>query len=328
MFGCCWFGNVCDIIQAGAAVVLLCITWKGGSRAYQQWKSERAVKRSEFFESLIDRFEKDYVHCKVSLADDPMKAEILLNEVFSDKQREPEVQSSLRLFSYLCYLKDNGLIDAKEFGMFENTLRRILSNEKAQVYIRATIKRLGNDDTAHPFQSLLDYAVRHRINDAVYATRSDSDAGACVEQESIDDPTDRSIIETNSAKPPLTVEELSQHPVAVIRINRLYRPNMKPEELYAVTRGWWRVNLDIANKAEYVLSVAEGYVKEVYARKGGWHRYEANAQSTDVDADGRYQFDGDPVKDESIRRLYLGRSIQGVFKQGDAYPVRYFGIRA
>lgn len=327
LVGCVWLGSVCDVIQAAVAVTLLYITWKGGAKAYQQWKNERAAQRSEFFESLMDRFEKDLVHCKVSLADDHAEAEKSLNAVFSDKEKEPEVRSSLRLFSYLCYLRDNGLIEAKEFGMFENTLRRILSNERAQEYICATIKRLGDDDTVYPFQNLLDYAARNHID--IYAAKGSVDNGVRVMQSTVDDSAERSIVEENQRKPPITAKELSQHPVAVIRINRLYRSDMTPMELYDATRGWWRVNLEVACKAKYALSVAQGHVKEVYViANNGWHKYEAAERTADVESDGRYQFDGEVVKDVSVRQLYVGRSVEGLFKQGDAYPVRYFGINS
>ena len=272
----------------------------------------------------MDKFGKDDVQQLVSLADDPNVAQKWLDAVFEDDKKAMAAQSSFRFFSYLCYLKDKELIEDDEFGLFEDALIRMLFNEKVQEYMRRTMNHLGDDNVVHPFQNLLDYATRHHID--IYAVKSDLVKDGCAASDVIDNPTDRNIIETNNARLPLTVEELSQYPVAVIRINRLYRPNMDPRELYAVTRGWWRVNIDIANKAKYVLSVAEGHVKEVYVRKGEWHKYEAIGETENDGTYGRYRFDGNPVKEDSIRRLYLGRSIQGVFKQGDAYPVRYFGI--
>ena len=324
MMGCCWnaVSGIGCMVQAILTGLLFWLAWKKSNQACKQWDEEKAVRRSKFLESLLDRFMNDGVQVLVLLADDPVAAQKWLNEVLNDKQKEMEAQSSFRFFSYLCYLVDNKLITESEFVLFESALKRILSNEQVQEYFRIIRKR-GSDDE-FSLKNLLKYVVHNRIEG--YAAKELSQESRCVEEEVNNDPAENDIIKMNAGKPPLTPQELSQHSIAVIRINRLYRSDMSRNELYDTTRGWWRVNIEMANKARYALAVAEGYVKEVYAIKGKWHKYGSNGHDEGEGSEGRYQFDG-KVADDSIRRLYVGRSIDGIFKQGDAYPVRYFGIK-
>ena len=321
---CCWnaVSGISSAVQAIVTVALFVIAWKEGKKAYQKWETERIVKRSEFLADLIDKFEKDNIQSMVSLAGDSTDAQKWLEEVLNNRQKEVEAQSSFRFFSYLCYLMDNKLITENESGLFENALKGILSNEQVQEYLRIA---MNDNGVVIPYKNLQDYAVRNHID--MLAAKGDTDNGGSPIKESTGNSIKHSNGKTNAEMQPLTVEELSQYPVAVIRINRLSRPDMKPKELYDATRGWWRVNLNMASKAKYALSVAEGFVKEVYVITA-WHKYGIAGDVADGGADGRYQFDGEPVKDDSIRQLYVGRSIEGIFKQGDAYPVRYFGIKA
>lgn len=326
MIGCCWdaLSGIGSIFQAVATIGLFVLALKKGNQVYLQWQNGKAVKRSEFLAQLVEKFESDNIQDMVMLAGDSTNAQKWLEDVLNDRQMEMKAQSSFRFFSYLCYLIDMNLISEHESGLFEDSLKSILSNQQVQEYISIT----KNDSrVAISYKNLLNYAKRNNID--IYAANGDGGNYGHGVQSTVNNPTETSIVEENGMRPPLTLEELSLHPVAVIRINRLYRQDMTPGELYDATRGWWRVNLDVANKADYALSIAEGQVKEVYKiNKNSWHKYGTATGPGDPSAGGRYQFDGEVVKDASIRRLYVGRSVEGLFKQGDAYPVRYFGIKA
>ncbi len=54
-----------------------------------------------------------------------------------------------------------------------------------------------------------------------------------------------------------------RHKAILFTINRLFRRDMKPLELYETTRGIWRVGRR-REKAEYAMSVVSGVVLEVY----------------------------------------------------------------
>lgn len=51
----------------------------------------------------------------------------------------------------------------------------------------------------------------------------------------------------------ITREELlNDGPFMIIKINQLYREGMSSEELYEITRGYWKINVEHARKAAYV----------------------------------------------------------------------------
>lgn len=114
-------------------------------------------------------------------------------------------------------------------------------------------------------------------------------------------------------------------PALLIRINRLYRHTMSPEELYEVTRGVWKLG-PRRKKARYVFAVFEGVVRAVYDIDS-WHP----AWSTDYrtrprifnDRDrGRWEFVG-RVADREISTQYVDRSVRSYFRQGQQSPVVY-----
>lgn len=50
----------------------------------------------------------------------------------------------------------------------------------------------------------------------------------------------------------------------MIRISATYSDALSPLELYEMTRGFWRVDVEHARQADYVLAVYQGIVREVY----------------------------------------------------------------
>ena len=113
-------------------------------------------------------------------------------------------------------------------------------------------------------------------------------------------------------------------PALIIRINLENSDNITAQELYNATRSAWRVNIARANNVEYVLSVHQGIVKEVY-QVSGW--YDAGAtfvpKREDIIGSGRYEFVG-TVAEDTIRDKYLNKSVKHLFKKGNAQPVMYF----
>lgn len=58
--------------------------------------------------------------------------------------------------------------------------------------------------------------------------------------------------------------------VLIIKINRLYRPNMTIDEIAEATRGHWRISLAKAKKVDYVFSVYRGLIVGVF-KPIEWH---------------------------------------------------------
>jgi hypothetical protein len=114
-----------------------------------------------------------------------------------------------------------------------------------------------------------------------------------------------------------------KHKAILITINRLYRSDMSPEELYETTRGIWKVGETSRNKVEYALALFQGIVLEVYRIKrwypAGTLKYKTRDTSHFKDS-GRWEFSGSISTD--IRDEYIGFSVG---KAGQN-PIRYTNI--
>ncbi|HEY0141199.1 MAG TPA: hypothetical protein VGF48_09900 [Thermoanaerobaculia bacterium] len=113
-------------------------------------------------------------------------------------------------------------------------------------------------------------------------------------------------------------------PALLIRINRLYRHNMTPQELYEATRGVWKLG-PRCTKARYAFAVFEGLVREVYEIES-WHVAGTTAYATrdasQLKSAGRREFFG-RVAEAAIRDRYVGRSVADYFHPGQQNPVVY-----
>ena len=82
---------------------------------------------------------------------------------------------------------------------------------------------------------------------------------------------------------------------------------------------------DNAERVDYVLSVYDGMVVEVY-KPVQW--FEGLSTFTTKDDDKsqwtqpRYEFVG-RIADSKIRKKYIGKSVAGYFSKGDQNPIRY-----
>ncbi len=115
------------------------------------------------------------------------------------------------------------------------------------------------------------------------------------------------------------------HPSLLIRINRLYRYGIGEAELYEATRGIWKVGAKRA-LAQYAFSIFHGVVRAVFEIKS-WHPERTTPYHVRVFEDPtpmlrRWEFVGNPAE-ASIRKQYVGRSVQHYFKQGLQSPVVY-----
>ena len=122
----------------------------------------------------------------------------------------------------------------------------------------------------------------------------------------------------------LTITE----PTLLIRIAKLYKPGMSPQQLYEATRGVWKLGPD-KDAAEYALSIANGVVQEVYS-VGAWHPAGSTSYTTrpmaQVAIPGRREFSG-RVAPPAVRDKYFGKSVAHYFAKGNASPVNYLNIK-
>ena len=114
--------------------------------------------------------------------------------------------------------------------------------------------------------------------------------------------------------------------IMFIRINKRYRNDMTPMEIYEATRGYWKLKLENAKKVDYVLSVYDGMVLEVY-EVAEWFPalstyMDRPGKTSPEELQGRYEFVG-KIADEEIRKRYADKSVSDFFKFGEANPIKY-----
>lgn len=117
------------------------------------------------------------------------------------------------------------------------------------------------------------------------------------------------------------------HPILLIRINKLYRHNMSPEELYEATRGIWRLG-ERRYSAKYALAVFEGIVREVYEISNWYPARTTQYKTRDFgsrDIRGRWEFVGIVAPNE-IRDQYIVGSVRAYLHKGNQSPVVYVNI--
>ena len=112
------------------------------------------------------------------------------------------------------------------------------------------------------------------------------------------------------------------HKAILITINKLYRSDMTPLELYEATRGIWVVGTR-KDKAEYAMAVYQGIIREVY-RIGQWYpagtlEYQTR-DTSDFRDRGRWEFSGDVAQE--IRDKYVGFSVG----RSGQNPIRYVNV--
>ena len=128
----------------------------------------------------------------------------------------------------------------------------------------------------------------------------------------------------------LSVNDLHDN-IAIIKITKSYKSHkngISPLELYDITRGCWKRKLKSLQDAEIVLAVVSGEVKEVYTVDSWMEASELNRETIPYDAEkekGRIGFSGQVAPDD-IRSKYIGKSVAGLYKRGEADPVKVFLI--
>lgn len=111
----------------------------------------------------------------------------------------------------------------------------------------------------------------------------------------------------------------------LINLNRTFRYNLAPIELYDCTRASWVVG-DDRDKAEYAFAVYQGIVQEIYKIEG-WYKanttFNTRGDHRDEESD-RWEFIGN-LAQESIRVKYLLKDVSKYI--GPRNPINYVNIK-
>ena len=105
-----------------------------------------------------------------------------------------------------------------------------------------------------------------------------------------------------------------QHKALIIKINHTA---LEADSIYDAVRKSWRLNVERAEEAEYVLAVSKGLVIGVFEPKD-WEEYRSNDGSP-----SRWGFVGEEAPDD-IKKFYMRTRIPASMrKKGMAAPVLY-----
>lgn len=123
-------------------------------------------------------------------------------------------------------------------------------------------------------------------------------------------------------KRPITIRD----PTILIRINRLYRPDMSASELYDATRTAWRVG-PARERAKYAFAVFDAVVREVYEIERWLPAGStfSSRNSRGLKSPGRWEFIG-RVAPEAVRDRYVDGYVGHLFQQGAQNPIAYANV--
>jgi hypothetical protein len=114
----------------------------------------------------------------------------------------------------------------------------------------------------------------------------------------------------NNAKMAIELKPNPGDKILCLKVGKIAREN-----LYEMTRKYWKVGLNRAKKATHVLAVVNGIVEAVFIPQTWMY-------TDNPDHEGRCEFTGT----EDVSSDYIGKDVRGFYKQGSSNPVRYINM--
>lgn len=108
--------------------------------------------------------------------------------------------------------------------------------------------------------------------------------------------------------------------VILININASFA---EEKSVYDAVRFAWRINVNKAQQADYIVAVSKGVIRGVFVAKEWLPATKANFPKYDKDVENRYGFKGTDAPGD-IQQKYLGKRIPDSYrKKGAMAPVKY-----
>ena len=142
----------------------------GGGWALLQWRSAIRARRAETMARLFELCQQKEVYLTFNfyvLGEAKLPKPFYLGNLeFADpegKGHKPanvktRIDTMLTFFNQVCYMKEHGIIDKDEFGVFERQMRRLFDSPQIKDYLRDLRK---DSDSASPYEFLVDFAKRN-----------------------------------------------------------------------------------------------------------------------------------------------------------------------
>ena len=257
-----WYGldigmSVTEIAQGAAAALVAVGGVVGGCFAYRKWSVEKALKRGESLDALLEKFTNDKVRKFICRFASAGGASELFANAKPGSDEELEIENSLMFLSQLCNMRMSKAISKKEFLLFEDSVLRVLSDDDVKRYINNALTDADIDVEKSHYGLLVAFAKKNKIDMNKFEVNN-----AVKDNQGVKDNVVEQIRNPSSEEMEINPEIEFDKPTAIIKINRLYRDGMDEKtEVYNAVRGWWRLRLDVAKNVKLVLAVAHGVVR-------------------------------------------------------------------
>ena len=155
--------SVCNVI--GTLFVLV-----GGIIALYKWCAAIRAQRAETMARLFELCQQKEVYMTFNfyvLGEEKLPKPFYIGNLeFADpegKDHKPanvktRIDTMLAFFNQVCYMKDHGIIDKDEFGVFDRQMRRLFDSPQIKNYLRDLRK---DSNSASPYESLVGFAKRN-----------------------------------------------------------------------------------------------------------------------------------------------------------------------
>ena len=128
----------------------------GGCWAIMQWRRQVKRESAEFLKELLDAF---WAIDNESFIYDIDYGEQWYDSEFHASDKEKVVDRTLTFFSYMCFLRANGLFGKSGFEYFDYDLRRVLGNSQVIDYLYNVHHFSSKLGFTSPFKCLVEFGI-------------------------------------------------------------------------------------------------------------------------------------------------------------------------
>ena len=148
-------------------IATFCTILIGGVFALWQWLRTCRVSRAEHLNAILERYESNgKTDLFYSLVNNVAYGGDYAEEFYCGRLRfktaeiEKEIDSTLLLFSQICYERDRGTIKKEEYAFFDFQIRRTLAHKQFKQYLLDFANHCGKHKIGYPYLALAREGVK------------------------------------------------------------------------------------------------------------------------------------------------------------------------
>lgn len=149
-----------EYILSAVSILLVAV---GGFFSYGQWDKANKTKRAEFIKEILTQLRFDQEMSRVVKMIDYEDGWYGAEFHNGEKELEDSVDKLLSYLSYVCYLKEEGHLTDKEFGILRYELIRVCNSRDIQSYLWNLYHFSKSQGTECSFRYLIDYGEKNGL---------------------------------------------------------------------------------------------------------------------------------------------------------------------